>query len=146
MANEVDEMVLECSDLADLDALAFEVLSFAGERKIWLIEGEMGAGKTTFVKAVCQAIEVEDTVSSPTFPIINEYYSAQGPVYHFDFYRIKDLEEATQTGCEDYFYSNEFCFIEWHEIVKPLLPDKGLVVRITVKSDNTRELQLNKYG
>ena len=146
MANEVGEMVLGCSNLADLDALALEVLSFAGDTKIWLIEGEMGAGKTTFVKSVCRVLEVEDTVSSPTFPIINEYYSAKGPVYHFDFYRIKDLEEAAQTGCEDYFYSNEYCFIEWSEIIKPLLPDNGLVVQITIKPDNTRELQLKKYG
>ena len=98
-----------------------------------------GAGKTTFIKAVCEALGVEDTVASPTFAIVNEYADADGePVYHFDFYRIKNLGEAYDIGSEEYFYSGSPCFIEWPELVEPLLPEETVAVRIEVHDDQSR--------
>lgn len=145
MAKVVDEVVLKCPDLASLNSIASQALSFAGERRIWLIEGEMGAGKTTFIKAVCRLLDVADTVASPTFSIINEYHSGHGTLYHFDFYRIEKVEEAIRIGCDEYFYSGQFCFIEWFEKVESILPEKGVIISISVESDEIREFQFKKY-
>lgn len=101
----------------------------------------MGAGKTTFIKALCEELGVEDVITSPTFAIINEYTAASGdPIYHFDFYRIKKIEEAYDMGCEDYFESGKLCFIEWPEIVEDLLPDNTLHVALHEEPDGTRTL------
>ena len=145
MSKVDDKVKLRCPDLASLNSIALQALLYAEDRRIWLIEGDMGAGKTTFVKAVCQQLSVLDTVASPTFSIINEYHSGHGPLYHFDFYRIEDVEEAIQIGCDEYFFSGQFCFIEWPEKVKPILPDEGMRVTITVESDQVREFQFEKY-
>lgn len=106
--------------------------------------GKMGAGKTTFVKALCEELGVDDVVNSPTFAIVNEYHSAvlEGPVYHFDFYRIKRLSEAYDIGVDDYFYSGCPCFIEWPELIEDILPED--VVRVTIEElpDGTRSVKL----
>jgi len=107
---------------------------------VYAFYGKMGAGKTTFIKAVCQELGVEDEVTSPTFAIVNEYTTAAGdPIYHFDFYRIKRLEEVYDMGYEDYFYqSGSLCLIEWPELIEQLLPDDALRVSITEQPDGTR--------
>ncbi len=104
----------------------------------------MGTGKTTFISALCEALGVEDTVNSPTFAIVNEYYSRrwEEPVYHFDFYRLRTLDEARAIGLEDYLASGHLCLIEWPELVEPLLPDDTLVVRLTETPDGSRTLEV----
>lgn len=102
--------------------------------------GKMGAGKTTFVKALCDELGVDDVVNSPTFAIVNEYHSVvlDGPVFHFDFYRIKRLEEAFDIGVDDYFYSGQPCFIEWPELIEDILPEDVVRVSIEEQPDGTR--------
>lgn len=110
------------------------------QRSVFAFYGNMGVGKTTFVKALCEALGVEDVVNSPTFAIVNEYHSTilDCAVYHFDFYRIKMLEEAYSIGTDDYFYSGNPCFIEWPELIEPLLPDTVVRVEIEELVDGTR--------
>jgi tRNA threonylcarbamoyladenosine biosynthesis protein TsaE len=98
----------------------------------------MGAGKTTFVKAICEELGVEDVITSPTFAIVNEYEAHDQSIYHFDFYRIKRLEEVYDMGYEDYFYSGALCFIEWPELIEDLLPEDAVKVTITENTDGTR--------
>ena len=99
----------------------------------------MGVGKTTFIKEVCKQLGVTDVVNSPTFAVINEYASNVGPIYHFDFYRIKNIEEAYDFGYEDYFYSGNFCFIEWSEKIVDILPDDCIQVTITELENGDRK-------
>jgi tRNA threonylcarbamoyladenosine biosynthesis protein TsaE len=107
---------------------------------VFAFEGKMGAGKTTFIKAVCEELGVEDIVNSPTFSIINEYRSSKTGklIYHFDFYRISKPGEAEETGAEDYFYSGALCFIEWPENIEPLLPEDTVKITIKELPDNKR--------
>ena len=104
----------------------------------------MGAGKTTFIKAVCEELGVKDQVTSPTFAIVNVYEATciSQSVYHFDFYRIKRLEEAYDMGCEEYFYSGSLCFIEWPELIEDLLPEDAVRVNITQHPDGHRTVTL----
>ena len=113
-------------------------------RNVFAFYGKMGAGKTTFIKALCEALGVDDVVNSPTFAIVNEYHSAvlEGPVYHFDFYRIKHVEEAFDIGTDDYFYSGAPCFIEWPELIEPLLPDNAVRVEIQEMPDGRRKVTI----
>lgn len=105
--------------------------------------GAMGVGKTTFVKAVCEELGVEDTINSPTFAIVNEYHTAKDKlVYHFDFYRIEDVQEAYDFGYEDYFYSQAMCFIEWPERIETILPNDVVNLNFTEEEDGTRSLQV----
>lgn len=102
----------------------------------------MGAGKTTFIKALCEELGVEDVITSPTFAIINEYTDGAGePIYHFDFYRIKKLEEVYDMGCDDYFYSGCYCFMEWPELIEEALPDDVLRITITPRDDGSRIIE-----
>ena len=98
----------------------------------------MGAGKTTFIKAVCEQLGTTDIVSSPSFAIINEYASAAGRIFHFDFYRIKNLEEAYNLGYEDYFFGDEYCFVEWPEKIEDIMPEHFTTVKITATGDDSR--------
>lgn len=112
-------------------------------RRIFAFYGAMGAGKTTFIRALCRALGVEDTVTSPTFAIVNEYATSEGePIYHFDFYRIRRLSEAYDMGCEEYFQSGHLCLIEWPELIEELLPDDTLRVRITIADDGSRSIDI----
>lgn len=108
--------------------------------KIIAFYGSMGAGKTTFIKAICEVLGVTDSITSPTFAIINEYHTPQldAPIYHFDFYRIKKLEEAYDMGYEEYFYNKGLCFIEWPELIEELLPEDTLKITIEEQPDGTR--------
>ncbi|WP_158796333.1 tRNA (adenosine(37)-N6)-threonylcarbamoyltransferase complex ATPase subunit type 1 TsaE [Pedobacter sp. L105] len=131
-------MRIEIHDLTELSSAAKALLNFAGEEKIFIFEGEMGAGKTTFIKALCAELGVEDMVSSPTFSIVNEYAAADEVIYHFDFYRIKNLQEAYDIGYEEYFYSGNLCLIEWPELVAEILPESYAKVEIAILSPDTR--------
>ena len=112
-----------------------------GQARVFAFYGQMGAGKTTFIKALCQELGVADVVTSPTFAIVNEYTDGHGqPIYHFDFYRIKHLEEVYDMGYEDYFYSGHLCLIEWPELVEQLLPPDAVRVAIAVQPDGQRTL------
>lgn len=129
-----------------LNELAEAARQFAAQVKkgdVYAFYGSMGAGKTTFIKAVCESLGVDDVVTSPTFAIVNEYTSSvlSAPVYHFDFYRIKKLEEVYDMGYEDYFYGNGVCMIEWPELVEDLLPEGVIKVNITVGADDVRTLK-----
>lgn len=114
------------------------------ESNIFAFYGQMGAGKTTFIKAICNVLGVEDLVSSPTFTIVNEYKSAKGfPIYHFDFYRINKLDEAYDIGIDEYFNGHGLCLIEWPEKITPLLPDDCINVTISVKEDLQRSIEIS---
>jgi tRNA threonylcarbamoyladenosine biosynthesis protein TsaE len=120
-----------CKNLDQLPEIAEQVLSEAGAVRVFAFFGEMGAGKTTFIKALCRKLGIEEMVSSPTFTLVNEYLSGSGePVYHFDFYRIKSESEAFDMGYENYLYSGNYCFVEWPERIASLLPAKIARVKI----------------
>ena len=126
-------MQLIINHLSDIDAAAKQFAAQIGQNTVFAFYGDMGAGKTTFIKAVCEQLGVEETITSPTFAIVNEYRCGSGePIYHFDFYRINKLEEAFDFGYEDYFYSGNLCFIEWPQLVEPILPQDTLHVYMTV--------------
>ena len=132
------------SGLDTIRESAKEFVRLMGDDTVFAFYGKMGAGKTTFIKALCQELGVEDEVNSPTFAIINEYRSQTTAelIYHFDFYRIKKLEEVYDLGYEDYFYSGALCFIEWPELVEELLPLDAKKVTITENSDGIRTITL----
>lgn len=116
-----------------------------GRGRVFLFYGSMGAGKTTFIRAICEELGVEESVNSPTFAIVNEYRTGEGdPIYHFDFYRINKEEEAYDFGYEDYFYSGDLCFVEWPEKIENLLPEDAVTVSITELSDGTREVAVGE--
>ena len=127
----------------DIRQAAQQFVEAMGENTVFAFYGKMGAGKTTFIKAVCEELGVEDTVTSPTFAIVNEYEAAKGrPIYHFDFYRIKKVSEAYDMGCEEYFYSGHPCFIEWPELIEEVLPEETINVTIEALPDGERRLVL----
>lgn len=130
--------------LASIDAAAQEFAEALGENRIVAFYGSMGAGKTTFISALCRYYGVEDDVCSPTFTIVNEYRAADGDsIFHFDFYRIDSLREAVDIGFEEYLYSGSLCLIEWPEKVEPLLPEQTLNVRIAVAADDSRTIEID---
>ncbi|TAF64949.1 MAG: tRNA (adenosine(37)-N6)-threonylcarbamoyltransferase complex ATPase subunit type 1 TsaE [Cytophagales bacterium] len=133
-----------CQSLDELPAIAEKMIIFGEEKKIWLFEGEMGAGKTTLIKALCKVFGVLNTVQSPTFSLVNEYHTTKNQtLYHFDFYRLKHWHEALDMGIEEYLDSNCLCLIEWAEKITPLLPEDYL--KITIKNiENIRIFTLTK--
>ena len=133
-------MEIRISDLELIREAAREFIQHIGEHRVFAFYGEMGAGKTTFIKAICEELGVEDVITSPTFAIVNEYTSSVGPIYHFDFYRIKKLEEVYDMGFEDYFYSGALCFIEWPELIEDVLPEDAVKVQIKEEEDGTRAI------
>ena len=137
-------MTITIKDLDHIEDAAREFIGQMGDDTVFAFYGKMGAGKTTFIKALCKLLGVEDEVNSPTFAIINEYRSETTAelIYHFDFYRIKKLEEVYDLGYEDYFYSGALCFIEWPELVEELLPLDAKKVTITENSDGSRTITL----
>lgn len=113
-----------------------------GEKRVFAFYGKMGVGKTTFIKAVCEEMGVEDVINSPTFAIVNEYVDGRGePVYHFDFYRIKKEQEVLDIGYEDYVYSGNVCFMEWPELIEGLLPADVVKVNIEEDEDGGRAIR-----
>lgn len=133
--------LIRIENLETIDRSAEEFLRETAGRRLLAFYGNMGAGKTTFTVALCQALGVQDSVCSPTFTIVNEYRdAADNPVYHFDFYRIKNDAEAMDIGIEDYFYSGALCIMEWPENIGNLLPDDTLRISISVDSDGSRTL------
>ena len=134
----MNKLIIKSVDQIDQVAEAF--LALTSKYKVIAFNGAMGAGKTTFIKAICKKLEVIDQVNSPTFAIINEYASVWGDlIYHFDFYRLKNLKEAMDIGTEDYFYSGNKCFLEWPDVVEDILPEDSLRVDI-VEIDGKREI------
>ena len=123
------------------EVAATDFLVKCGTARIFAFDGKMGAGKTTFIKHLCEAMGTEDIVNSPTFAIVNVYEISNGEeVYHFDCYRIKDIREAMDFGAEEYLYSGNYCFIEWAEMIEPLLPDNTVWVKIEVMENGERRL------
>src|ERR1700743_999504 len=137
-------MVLTATSITQLPALASEIISYANKSRIFLFYGDMGAGKTTLIKSLCKALGSDVNITSPTFSIVNEY-SGPHKIYHFDFYRLKNQTEALDIGCEEYFYSGNYCFIEWPSQIHDLLPLHYLRVNIAVLKDHTREITLDKF-
>lgn len=132
-------MEIKIENLEQINSAARQFIDNIGDRKVFAFYGKMGAGKTTFTKAICEELQVSDVITSPTFAIINEYESPEvGTIYHFDFYRIKKLEEVYDMGYEDYFYSGRLCFIEWPELVEDLLPENVTKVTIIENEDGSR--------
>ena len=150
-------MEIKIQDLEHIREAAREFISHIDERRVFAFYGKMGAGKTTFVKAICEELGVDDVITSPTFAIVNEYGTPSnspclggdqksslsredlgGSIYHFDFYRIKRLEEVYDMGFEDYFYSGALCFIEWPELIEDILPDDAVRVTIEEQADGSR--------
>jgi len=134
-------MEIKIDNLENIHLAAKEFVANMGTSKVFAFYGKMGAGKTTFIKAVCEYLGVEDVITSPTFAIVNEYRANNGePIYHFDFYRIKKLEEVYDMGYEDYFYSGAPCFIEWPELIEELLPEDAVKVTIAEQEDGSRSV------
>lgn len=137
-------MTIRIDSLDSIRQAARDFVAAIGESSVFAFYGKMGAGKTTFIKAVCEELGVSDVITSPTFAIVNEYRSdTTGElIYHFDFYRVKKIEEVYDMGFEDYFYSGALCFIEWPELCEEVLPDDTVKVTIDEQPDGSRTLIL----
>ena len=137
-------MNIKINTLNDIHTAARQFVENMGTHTVFAFYGSMGAGKTTFIKAVCECLGVTDIITSPTFAIVNEYRTESDArlIYHFDFYRIKKLEEVYDMGYEDYFYSNALCFLEWPELIEELLPADACKVTIRTNADGSREIEM----
>ena len=134
-------MEIRIKDISEIRQAAKEFIAHIGDRKIFAFYGKMGAGKTTFISAVCEELGVSDVINSPTFAIVNEYLSGSGdPIYHFDFYRIKNIGEALDIGYYDYIDSDNLCFMEWPELIESILPDDTVKVTIEEEEDGSRKI------
>jgi len=128
--------ILTIESLDTIHDTARQFINMIGDKTVFAFNGKMGAGKTTFIKAICEEMGVKETVNSPTFSIVNEYEAADGRIiYHFDCYRITNVQEALDLGAEEYLYSGNLCFIEWSENIAPLLPDS--IVNVDIEEDET---------
>lgn len=136
-------MQIDVNQISALTDAAKLLLQAFPDDRVFLFYGNMGAGKTTFIKELCRVLHVEDNTSSPTFAIVNEYASPKGPIYHFDFYRLKDEQEAFDFGYEEYFYSGNYCFIEWPEKIPNLLPEEARVIKIEVLDADKRIITID---
>lgn len=127
----------------ELPEASRKLLKHIGKNRIIAFYGSMGAGKTTIIKAICESLEATDTVTSPTFTLVNEYKTSKGDsLYHFDFYRIKRLEEVFDFGIEEYFSSGSYCFMEWPEMIEKYLPQETVKISIEVGADEERILEI----
>ncbi len=133
-------------DLNELEGVSKELIGAAQELNIWLLEGEMGAGKTTLVKAIAKELGVKETVASPTFSIVNEYKANNGqPVYHFDFYRMKNETEAYDIGANEYFESGNLCLVEWPEKIPSLIPDHYFKIKLEINDPQSRTIYYARH-
>jgi tRNA threonylcarbamoyladenosine biosynthesis protein TsaE len=147
MQEREGELIFSNVSIAELADVCKRLLSAAAEQRIWIFVGEMGAGKTTLIKELGRQLHVLDTMSSPTFSIINEYRIAQNAnIFHFDFYRIKNEAEAVDIGVEDYLYSGNYCFVEWPEKIPSLLPDVYCKVKIETSDIHFRTIVFSTHG
>ena len=138
---KVNNMEIKIKSLDNIREAAKAFLDGMGTGKVFAFYGKMGAGKTTFIKAICEELGVTDVITSPTFALVNEYTAADGcPIYHFDFYRIKKLDEVYDMGYEDYFYGGSLCFLEWPELIEEILPEDVTKVTITEEADGSRKV------
>lgn len=136
-------MEITLKSIDKIDEAAREFIDGMGDNTIFAFYGKMGAGKTTFIKAICEALGVQDVINSPTFAIVNEYMAGNGePIYHFDFYRIKKEQEVLDIGYEDYIYSDCLCFMEWPELIEDLLPEDAVKVTIEEQEDGSRIIRM----
>ena len=132
-------------DLTSINETAKEFIAQMGDNRLFFFYGDMGAGKTTFIRAICKELGVTESVNSPTFAIVNEYTDREGkPIYHFDFYRIEKEEEAFDFGYEDYFFSGNLCFVEWPEKIENLSPNEGISVYIQEEENGERSVTLKE--
>jgi len=133
---------LEITSLTEINSVAGQFLKLAGNSKILAFYADMGAGKTTFIKAICEELQVVDLVNSPTFSIVNDYLTKDNQhIYHFDFYRLENMADALNIGTEEYLYSGNLCLLEWPNIAEEILPEGTLKVKITVNSDSSRTIE-----
>ncbi len=139
-------MQIKIHSLEEIREAAKQFINSMGENTVFAFYGKMGAGKTTFIKAICEELGVKDVITSPTFAIVNEYRSDETGelIYHFDFYRIKKLDEVYDMGYEDYFYSGALCFIEWPELVEDVLPGDAVTVTIEEQEDGSRLIDVKE--
>ena len=137
---------MSCKTVEELQPIADALLKTFPNERIFTLQGELGAGKTTFIKAICNQLDVMDATNSPSFAIVNEYNTEDGTkLYHFDFYRLKKLEEVYDIGYEEYFYSGNYCFIEWPELVADILPESYVEIKIEWNLiDDTRNFFFEK--
>ena len=131
---------IQINDIENIHEAAREFINQIGDARVFAFYGKMGAGKTTFIKAICEELGCQDVITSPTFAIVNEYSSDTTPIYHFDFYRIKKLEEVYDMGYEEYFYSGALCLIEGPELIEEILPDDAVRVNINEQEDGSRTI------
>jgi len=136
------QLTLETRGLSDLPQAAEKILAACPNERFFAIYGGLGAGKTTLVKALVESLGSDDVVNSPTFSIVNDYDSPEGSIFHFDFYRIKRLEEVYDLGFEEYFDSGQYCFVEWPEMIESLVPEDAVVIRITTTGPAERVIEL----
>ena len=135
---------LKIDSLSELDNVAEQIISSLDGRNVVLFRGGMGAGKTTLISRIVAQLGAEDTVTSPTFALVNEYEGADKMlIYHFDFYRIDKVEEVFDLGYEEYFYSGDLCLVEWPEKIEALIPDDVMTVSITIDSDSARTFEID---
>ena len=130
------KLEFDITDLGKLPETCKKLIEFAGNIKVFAFKAEMGAGKTTIIKELCRTLGSKDNFNSPTYSIINEYQSPKNEIYHFDFYRMKTIEEIVNTGFEDYIFCDNYCFIEWPDLAQPLLPKPYLSIVINHEQNN----------
>lgn len=141
----MNKLSIKVNSIDELPNAAAKILHFAGDYKVFAFEGKMGAGKTTLISAICSVLNVIDEASSPTFSIVNEYLTdTDESIFHFDFYRIKKLEEVFDIGFEEYIYTDSYCFMEWPELISDLLPEKYVSVKISENDEGIRTIEVEK--
>ena len=141
-------MKIQINSIETIREAAKQFIAAMEDNTVFAFYGKMGAGKTTFIKAVCEELGVTDVINSPTFAIVNEYRSDETGelIYHFDFYRIQKIDEVYDMGYEDYFYSGALCFIEWPDLIEDVLPGDAVKVCIEEQADGTRSIQMENFA